>query len=228
MHLVKIATFAALSLLLAGCKTISVTPHASTISSSEIAAEQFIKNSKKLGNVAIYFEGIDLKAKAYARIHTGAHFVCPSLNHNVDLTAAYLETIRSGFGEAFDTVEFVTAPLSFEQMKAKNIQAQIQLGKPTAAVSYTFFHKGLSIDLQGFAELSGKVTAYNQAGTIQQKVMNVEDKDELLELSAFSNRCDAETVGILIQNAATKTIFNFALKNIAASKDMVSKLNSKN
>ena len=73
MHLVKIATFAALSLLLTGCKTISVaqnstnsvTPHASTISSSEIVAEQLNKNSMKLGNVAIYFEEIDFISKEH-------------------------------------------------------------------------------------------------------------------------------------------------------------------
>lgn len=226
MHLVKIATFAALSLLLTGCKTISVTPQASTISSSEIAAEQLIKNSMKLGNVAIYFEEIDLRAKAYATVKSGAHQSCPSLNHEIDLTAPYTETMRNGFRQAFPTAEFVTTPLTLEQMKAKNIQVQIQLKKPTASVSYIFFHKGFSIDLGGTVELKGPLIVANQSGAIKQRVLQAEDKDEILDLTQFGYMCDASTMATLIENAATRTIFQFALKNAAASKDMIQMLNS--
>lgn len=234
MHLVKIATFAALSLLLTGCKTISVTPHktnsvtpqASTISSSEIAAEQLIKNSMKLGNVAIYFEEINLRAKAYATVKSGAHQSCPSLNHEIDLTAPYTETMRNGFRQAFPTAEFVTTPLTLEQMKAKNIQVQIQLKKPTASVSYIFFHKGFSIDLGGTVELKGPLIVANQSGAIKQRVLQAEDKDEILDLTQFGYMCDASTMATLIENAATRTIFQFALKNAAASKDMIQMLNS--
>lgn len=215
-----ISAFAVLAcVLVAACA--KAEPKASTISKSEIAAAQLINSNDELGRVAVYFEDIDLKTNAYSTTYQG----CTPLVKEVDLTTPYIQTIRSGFKQGFPNVEFVSTPFSVEEMKAKNIQAQIRLRKPTVSVHYRVKSNFMLTDFQAFATLKGTILVNSRTGTIRQKILSVTKDDEIL--GTFIPDCDRE-LAPLIENAATEAIKQFALKNISTSKDMIRILNSRN
>lgn len=219
MQKINLALVALTCLLVVAC--VKAEPKASTISKSEIAAEQLIDGNEALGRVAIYLEEIDLKTNVFTR----SHRVCPPLIHKVDLTAPYKQTLNSGFKQGFPNAEFITAPLSIEEMNAKNIQIQIRLKKPTVSVSYIFDENFFEADFQGFATLKGTLVIANQSGAVRQRILNISNKEE--RLNTFLVDCDG-AIAKVMEDAATKTIKQFVVKNISTSKDMIRMLNSQN
>lgn len=219
MQKINLAFVMFMCLFTAACS--KATPRASTISNSEIAAEQLVGGDENLGRVAVYFEKIDLKAYAYPKNRRG----CNTLDKNVDLTAAYKQTIRTGFKLGFPDAEFVNSPLSVEEMKARNFQAQVRLKEPSVKVSFLFEERFFEVNYSGYASLKGTLVVASQTGAVRQKSINIAEKDEALDVGIVI--CDG-ALAKLIQNAATEAIKQFTLKNVAASKDMLRILNSQN
>lgn len=215
----KITSIFAVGICLLAVACAKAEPKASTITRSEITAAQLINANDDLGQIAVYFEEIDLKTKAYATTYRG----CMPLVKDVDLTAPYTQTIRAGFKQGFANVEFVSAPMSTQEMKAKNIQAQIQLKKPTVLIEYHVKENFLMTDFKAFATLKGTLFVNNQTGALQQKNLSITKSDEVS--GTFIPDCDRE-LAPLIENAATEAIKQFALKNISTSKDIIRIQNS--
>ncbi|MFT6490393.1 MAG: putative component of type VI protein secretion system, partial [Parvibaculaceae bacterium] len=157
----KITSIFAVGICLFAVACAKAEPKASTITRSEIAAAQLINANDDLGHITVYFEEIDLKTKAY------------------DLTAPYTQTIRAGFKQGFANVEFVSAPMSTQEMKEKNIQAQIQLKKPTVVIEYRVKENFLMTDFKAFATLKGTLFVNNQTGALQQKILSITKGDEV-------------------------------------------------
>lgn len=219
MHKTNLALVTLACLTVVACA--KAEPKASIISKSEIAAEQRVNENDDLGRVAIYFEEIDLAVDAYPR----SHRFCPPLDHQIDLTKAYIQTLHSGFKQGFPNAEYVNAPLSINEMKVKNIHTQIRLKAPVASVSYLFDDNFFTIDYAGFAALKGTLLVANQSGGVRQKILNISNSEEL-PTSAFVTCHGA--VAELMENAATKTIKQFVMKNISTAKDMIRILNPQN
>lgn len=218
MRLINTTIIATLGLFVAACE--KPLPKASIISNAEIADELLINSSKEYGRVGIHFEKADLKVYAYAMNRTG----CEGLDPEVDLTAPYQNTMFGGFKQGYTDLEFSSTSLTAQEMKARDIQAFIHLESPSVVIRHLTESSNMAVKHKAFVTFDGTITVSNQSGTVRQQSLNIQAEGVLPR--DYLGRCN--TLAELIVNTATKATKQFALKNIATSKDMISRLNAQN
>jgi hypothetical protein len=134
-----------------------------TVSAPIISPTDFASQNKTAGNYAVM-----VQSGAWHTEVKAAGWTCSAWSFPTDFETAYNQSIKAGMQQNFEKVTFVGAPLTPEEMRAQNFDAQIVVYEGSILANFSVSPNFWTATINANVNMDGIVAVIDQMGKVQQ------------------------------------------------------------